>query len=108
MNRMPLISKNTFCKALRLIGEQDIINAEVAKALTKVSDGCCVFGCNNKLLEALLMVLKESINDQYGYIDWWLYEAGGDFKVWSEDEGKEWCLKEPEALYSFIVNECQG
>ena len=29
------------------------------------------------------------------------------YKVWSEDESKEWCLEEPEALYDFIRFECQ-
>ncbi len=53
------------------------------------------------------MLLKESVNDQYDYIDWWLYEATPEYKVWTEDETKEWILKEPEALYDFIVTECQ-
>jgi len=108
-NKEPLLSKETFCSALRMIGEQEAINEEVAKALSKVMDGCCTFGCDNKWLEALLMVLKEAVHDQYDYIGWWLYEAAEDYKVWASDErGKEWCLKKPEALYDFIVMECQG
>lgn len=51
------------------------------------------------------MVLKEAINDKYDYIDWWLYEATPDYKVWSNDEKKEWTLDTPEALYDFIINE---
>ena len=102
------LSKETFCTALQMIREQESINEEVAKALSKVSDGCCTFGCGNKWLEALLMVLKEAVHDQYDYISWWLYEVTEDFKVWSNDEGgKEWCLKEPADLYDFIVSECQ-
>ena len=55
-----------------------------------------------------MMVLKETVNDQYDYIEWWLYEATEDYKVWESDEGgREWCLKEPEALYDYIVTECQ-
>ena len=49
------------------------------------------------------LVLKEAVNDQYDYIDWWLYDASPDYKVWTEDGTKEWCLKEPGALYDFIV-----
>lgn len=30
------------------------------------------------------------------------------YTVWSGDEKQGWCLKEPEALYDFIINECQG
>ena len=29
------------------------------------------------------------------------------YKVWSSDNTEEWNLTEPEALYDFIVNECQ-
>ena len=102
------LSKETFCAALQMIREQESINEEVAQALSKVSDGCYTFGCGNKWLEALLMVLKEAVHDQYDYISWWLYEATEDFKVWSNDEGgKEWHLKESDALYDFIISECQ-
>lgn len=54
-----------------------------------------------------MMVLKEALNDQYDYIDWWFCEAAPDYMVWSEDGEKEWCLKEPEALYDYIQTECQ-
>lgn len=30
-----------------------------------------------------------------------------DYMIWSGDEKKEWCLKEPEALYDYIREECQ-
>ncbi len=107
-NKVALLTKETFCQALRMIREQDAINEEVAAALGKVSGGVDTFGCDNKWFEALLMVLKEAVNDQYDYIGWWLYEATDDYKVWENyDDGREWCLKEPEALYDYIVTECQ-
>ena len=101
-NKPALLTKATFCKALRMIKEQDTINDEVAAALGKVSDGCYTFGCNNKWFDALMMVLKEAVNDRYNYVEWWLYEATDDCKVWENKEGgKEWCLKEPESLYDY-------
>lgn len=102
-----MLSKEAFCKALRLIQAQTDINIQVEKALDLVGDGHFVFGVNNRYYEALMMVLKETVNDQYDYISWWLYEATPDYKVWSKDEDKEWCLKEPETLYDFIRDECQ-
>ena len=57
----------------------------------------------NKYLLALRDVLKESINDQYDYIDWWLYEATDDYTVWEADCTMKYCLKEPEALYDYIT-----
>lgn len=62
-----------------------------------------VFGTENKYLLALRDVLKEAVNDQYDYIDWWLYEAADDFEVWEADCTMKYCLKEPEALYDFIT-----
>ncbi len=101
-----MISKDTFCKALRMIQDQEKINDGFAKALETVGNGHYVFDGGGAVLEALLMVLKETINDKFDYIGWWLYETS-DFMVWTEDESREWCLKEPEALYDFIVEESE-
>ena len=101
-----MISKETFCKALALIYEQRETDRKVTDALQLVGDGPYVFGTENKYLEGLLMVLKEAVGDQYDYISWWLYDTD-DYRVWSEDESKVWDLKEPEALYDYIITECQ-
>ena len=100
-----MLSKDTFCKALLLIKEQDRINKRFAESLQTVGDGSYVFGTKNKYLEALLLVMKEAVNDKYDYIEWWLYEVSSDYKVWSKDETKVWTLDTPEALYDFIVND---
>ena len=57
-NKPALLSKDTFCTALRMVKEQEAINEEVATALCKVSDGLGTFGCDNKWFDALMMVLK--------------------------------------------------
>ena len=102
-----MISKELFCKALRLIREQEATDEDFGRALQKVGNGHFVFGIENKYRQALLMVLKETMNDQYDYIGWWLYEGEPNYMIWSEDESREWCLKEPEDLYDFIRTECQ-
>ncbi len=102
-----MISKELFCKALQMLKEQEQIDNAFEEALQTVGSGFFVYAAENKYRDALLMLLKESVNDQYDYIDWWLYEATPEYKVWTEDETKEWILKEPEALYDFIVTECQ-
>ena len=101
------VSKETFCKALHLIKEQEEINERFSKALGEVGNGHFVFGSGNRYLSALLLVLKEAVNDKYDYIEWWLYEESKDYTVWTSDESKSWCLKEPEALYDYILTECQ-
>ena len=101
-----MIAKDTFCKCLDLIREQDSINEQFTKALDLVGNGHFVYGTENRYLTALLLVLKEAMNDQYDYIDWWLFDTS-DYLIWTGDEKKEWCLKEPADLYDFIVTECQ-
>lgn len=101
------ITKETFCKALSLIQEQDSINDAFAEALQTVGDGHYVFGVKNKYLSAAVLVLKEAMNDKYDYIDWWLFEPASDRTIWSADESESWDLKTPEALYDYILNECK-
>lgn len=97
-----MITKETFCKALQMIHEQEEINRKVSESLTMIGDGYFIYGPKNKFLEALLLVMKETMNDKYEYIEWWLYE-GADRKVWEKDGSKEWNLQTPEALYDFLV-----
>ena len=101
-----MISKELFCKALRMIVEQEEINRRFAEALQLVGNGHYVFGNPNKYYDALLEGLKETVGDRYDYISWWLYEGAPDYKIWSTDESQEWDLKEPEALYDYITTEC--
>lgn len=102
-----MISKETFVKAIQLIQEQQTINEQFSKALDLVGDGHFVFGTENKFYDAAMLVLKEAMNDKYDYISWWLHEGEPDYKVWLADGSKEWDLKELEALYDYIVTECQ-
>lgn len=102
-----MISKETFCKAIELIQEQDRINEEFSKSLASMGNGHFVFGTEDRCREALLLVLAEAVNDQYDYIEWWLYEPNICRVVRLADGSKCWDLATPEALYDFIVNECE-
>ena len=48
-----MLSKETFCTALRLIKEQEEINRQFSDALDLVGDGHFVYGTNDKYLSAL-------------------------------------------------------
>ena len=102
-----VISKELFCRAIRLLKEQEAIDAEFGEALQMVGNGHFVYGTENKYREVLLMVLRYAANDLYDYIDWWLYEGAPDYKIWNEDESVAWDLTEPGALYDFITTECK-
>ena len=72
-----------------------------------LTDGHFAYGTNDKYLSALLFVLKEAVHDQYDYISWWLYEGAEEYMIWGADNSRSWCLREPEALYDYIMEECQ-
>ena len=99
-----IITKETFCKALEMIQEQERINDELSQALQKVGNGHYMFGTENRYCDALLMVLKEAVNDQYDYISWWLYDTD-DYIVETKDGSQKWDLQAPEALYDYLVEE---
>lgn len=100
-----MLSKEGFCKALQMIKEQESIDEQFSKALDLVGNGHFVFGAENKYLLALRDVLKEAVNDQYDYIDWWLYEATDDYTVWEADCTMKYCLKEPETNCQGLFNQ---
>ena len=97
-----MVTKNTFCKVLDLIREQDQINSKVEEALQLVGNGHYVFGTENRYYRALLLVLKELLHDRFDYIEWWLYDAG-DYTVENADGSRRWDLTKPEALYDYLV-----
>jgi hypothetical protein len=100
------ISKETFCRALNLIKEQQTIDDTVGDALELVSGGWVLFNSENKNLEALLMVLQEVCNDKYDYIGRWLYETVEKVVYERSEAGAEQTVRNveaPEALYDFII-----
>lgn len=101
-----MITKETFCKALRLIKEQEEVDRQFSEALQMVGNGHYVFGTPNRCLDAALLVLVEAVGDKYEYIDWWLFELFNDYKINSADGSQSWDLTTPEALYDYIVNVC--
>lgn len=97
-----MILKETFCKALRLIKEQEEVDRQFSEALQMVGNGHYVFGTPNRCLDAALLVLKQAVGDKYEYIDWWLFELG-DKTIALADGSQSWDLTTPEALYDYIV-----
>lgn len=57
-----MLSREGFCKALRMIRDQESIDEQFSKALNLVGNGHFVFGTENKYLLALRDVLKEAVN----------------------------------------------
>ena len=79
-----MISRKTYCRALKLLQTQEHLDAESR--------------------QILLTLLRDSIDDVCDYSSWWLSETD-NFCVWTEDESQRWDLHKPEALYDFITGE---
>lgn len=69
-----MISKESFCKVMDYIKEQQEIDEKVGKALELVCDNIIVYGTENGYLKALMKILKELFDDRSDTIEWWLYE----------------------------------
>ena len=102
----PGIGKDTFCKALGLIQCQEKKDAAFSDALSQMGDGHFLFGVGNEYLRALLLVLKEAVDDTFDYIGWWLYETD-DYQISAHDNSKEWYLEDPGDLYDYIWHDCE-
>lgn len=98
-----MLSKETFCKALRLIKEQEEVDRQFSKALQMVGNGHYVFGTPDRCLDAALLILVEAVGDKHEYIYWWLFELG-DKVISLADGSQSWDLTTPEALYDYIVD----
>ena len=86
-----MLPKELFLSTLEKIQKQEARIDEFNTALSKICDGFPVFDSENQYLIALRELLKYTMQDQYDYIGWWLYEApDAGYTVWWDDEdGKE-------------------
>ena len=99
--------KEVFISTIEKIQKQEARIDEFNTALSKICDGFPVFDSENQYLIALRELLKYTMQDQYDYIGWWLYEApdAGYTIWWNDEDGKEIRvdLTEPGALYDYLV-----
>lgn len=101
-----MLTKELFLSSIEKIRQQEARVEEFNKALGKMCSGFPGFDSDNLFLIALRDLLKHDMQDEYDYIDWWLYEApDAGYTVWWDEDGEEVSvdLTEPEALYDFLV-----
>lgn len=108
-----MITLKTFKKCVKAIQHQD----EIDKQLTDLLIGSECSGwvtTGEELINAMRALLKDSMNDQYNYIDWWLYDVGeGERKVWENKKDPsngqslrfEYNLEDLDSLYYYILGE---
>ena len=102
-----MLPKELFLSTIEKIQKQEARIDEFNTALSKICDGFPVFDSENQYLIALRELLKYTMQDQYDYIGWWLYEApdAGYTIWWNDEDGKEIRvdLTEPGALYDYLL-----
>ena len=108
-----MITLETFKKCVKAIQHQD----EIDKQLTDLLIGSECSGwvtTGEELINAMRALLKDSMNDQYNYIDWWLYDVDeGERKVWENKKDPsseqslrfEYNLEDLDSLYYYILGE---
>ena len=97
-----MIAKETFKKVIELIRKQEQVNDKITDTLSLFCDGNgLMFTGSEYYYEALMLLLKESMNDEGDYIGWWLYEDVE--KVIYLEDGTERRLDTIEELYDFLL-----
>ena len=107
-----MITLETFKKCIKAIQHQDEIDKQLTDLL--IGDGCSGWvTTGEELINSMRALLKDSMNDQYDFIDWWLYDVDKDKrKVW-ERKKNEFCdeiqltydLEDLDSLYYYILGE---
>ena len=83
-----MLTRKTFVHAIENIKKHEALMAQIHKPLNEISDFPLDLDFSHFHREALLDVLRESMNDTGDVISWWLYEDVEKVITWTEN-GKE-------------------
>lgn len=95
-----MISKETFCKVIAMMQEQDQINEQVEKALELIAERVFFLGAHDRNAKAVRILLKEIFHDVNDYLSWWLYEQVEKVIYWDD---RSFDVSTPEAFYDYMV-----
>lgn len=108
-----MITLETFKNCVKAIQHQDEIDKQLTDLL--IGDGCSGWvTTGEELINAMRALLKDSMNDQYDYIDWWLYDVDeGERKVYERKKDVStggdlqfvYELEDLDSLYYYILGE---
>lgn len=101
-----MLKRETFIQAMQAICTQEMYMDQLNEIYRKVTDGQGMLVLDGAVNAALLKTLADAMDDQYQYIEWWLYEAPEDDKVvsWEDNGGTASVdLADVDALYDFLV-----
>lgn len=100
-----MVPKELFLSTIEQIQQQEACIREFNTALGKMCECSPLFDAERQYLTALRNLLKYTMQDKHGYIEWWLYEApDAGYTILCNDDGKEvnLDLTEASALYDYL------
>ena len=100
-----MIRKDDFVRSINAILEQVERDEEINNALDVICGNdysSCVAETSTIVTTALLDLLRNLINDEDDYINWWLYEDVD--KVITDAFGNKIEIDTPEKLYDFLIS----
>ena len=103
-----MLSRETFVNAINGIKKHEAIMEKLHDVAKELGDFPPHLDFDEINRRSLVSVLKESMNDRYDYIGWWLYEASDYTVSWTEGEQEiERDLTDVNALYDYLGEENQ-
>lgn len=105
-----MLKRETFVDAIHAIQKQEELTDRLNEVYRELTDGCGSLVLGSITGNALIRTLEDGMDDQYGYIAWWLYEApDGDKTVIWEENGKEISveLSDVNDLYDYLVQNAE-
>ena len=101
-----MLKRETFKQAMQAVCTQEMYSDQLNQIYRKATDGQGMLVLDGIVHDALVKMLEDAMEDEYQYIEWWLYEAPVDDKVvsWEENGGTTSVdLADVDALYDFLV-----
>ena len=103
-----MLTRETFVDAIRKIKQHEELMDRLDSICREFGDFRPSLDFGNIHLQALLAVLKESMDDKYDYISWWLYDGGDHTVSWEEDSQQVSVdLKDADALYDYLAGNAE-
>ena len=81
-----MLKRETFVNAIRALRKQEELTEQMNHIYRQMTDGIGHFDMDGLAQNALLQTLKDGMEDEHGYVMWWLYEAPDDDKSVSWEE----------------------
>ena len=101
-----MLKRETFINAIRALRKQEELTEQMNQIYRQMTDGLGHLELGGFTQAALIQTLSDGMEDEHGYVSWWLYEAPDDDKSVSwEDNGSTVTvdLEDVNDFFGFLV-----